>query len=526
MKLDTFLDEVPKLRDTARYQCLATRQAYYDGQQYKERTLDAGGYRKAMPGVFGSLTCSPAWSERDPGATIDLTAEAVGELTNWALGEDAWCGLAIPDDEAASDYLAATVRASSMPDACAAARDLGGALGAVAVSVGIRSGQWVIETHSARDTWVLEWADEPLHVPSVVAKVYQEEDPFARPGAEAAWVACIWTKTDYTVRRRVRRGAFSGAVLGEWTWEVVAQVVHKLGECPVIWCPQGPEGVGHDGVPDVPDAALKIVDAACELFAAADATTKRNADDTLVIREDPALNPGKVRKGSFHTIFARGGAEYLSQTGESARVSVELAEKRIVQFRKRAKVVIPTEEQMGAATSGESLRRQFQPMTRQAGRLRKQYERRLIVPLCRMMLRIARSVGARGEGIVLPPRVEEIDGKPVVTVRSPGKSENIEVTWPDPFQPTSADTAASVAAASAGTGAKQIMSRRTAIKMIAKAGVPIDSVDQELERIEEDEEASAEREAKAMNAGAPPPGESGPVDDEEPEEGEKDEAAE
>lgn len=526
MKLDQFLDEVPRLHETARYQLLAMRQAYFEGVQYKNRPLDVCGYRKGMPGTYGSLTCSPPWCDRDPGATIDLTAEAVGELTNWAVADDAWCALSVPDDAETDAYVHACEKASAMPAAVCVARDLGGALGAVALSVGLRSGQWVLETHSARDTWVLEWADEALHVPAVLAKAYQEEDPFARPGAEPTWVVCVWTAKDYTVRRRVRRGALTGAVLGEWTWETVTTVVHNLDECPVIWCPQGPDGVGHDGMPDVPDSALKLVDAAIELAAAADATTKRNADDTLVVKEDPALNPGKVHKGAFKTIFARGGAEYLSQTGESARVSVELSEKRIEQFRKRAKVVIPTEEQMGRATSGESLRRQFQPMTRQTGRLRQQYERRLILPLCRMMLRIARKVTARGEGVMLPPKVEEVDGKTVVTTLAPGKSENVQATWPDPFQATSADIAAAMSSLSTATGAKQILSTRTAVATLGQMGVPIGSVDQELERIEEDSEAAAEREAKAMGLGDVPPGEAGAVeDDEDPEEG-KGEAAE
>lgn len=513
MDLATFLEKAPKLNETARFKHLEKNRKYYEGTQYADRPLDASGYSKGQ-GIKGTM--APAsWERRDPGAVWNLRREVVEELTAWSMGGELFCHLTIPDDVAANGWLAKAVQQAGLGNACADARNIGGSQGTAIMSFAIRNGEICLETHEPVSTWVLEWADRVSYRPKVVAKVFCEDDPFALPGAEPTLVARVWTDRDESYHRRVKNA------IGEWIWVAGDSVTHGLGFCTVYWMPQSPKNGEIDGDHDGEHTAEAIDDANYQL-AAASATTRRNAEDTLVVKEDPSLKPTTVYKGALGAIFARGGAEYLSQDGKSAKICIEVAEKRAQHVLRASRVVIPTSEELGRATTGEMLKRLYAPMLQRCAMLREQYEKRLIVPLLKGILAAARKL-PRGS-IVLPPDVVEDKklGATVITPVMPGKSSNIVVTWPSQFQPTATDRRDTIQAAVQGTGAKPVLSLRTAVAMLQSAGVPIEDIEAELERLEEDGEKAAEASAKALGLTDPGPGQAGPVGAAEPAESEDD----
>lgn len=502
MDLATFLEKAPKLNETARFKHLEKNRKYYEGTQYADRPLDASGYSKGQ-GIKGTM--APAsWERRDPGAVWNLRREVVEELTSWSLGGELFCHLTIPDDVAANAWLAKAIQQMGLANACVDARNIGGSQGTAIVSFAIRNGEICIETHEPVSTWVLEWADRVSYRPRVVAKVFCEDDPFARHGDEPTLVVRLWTDREESYHRRVKN------TIGEWIWVAGDSVTHGLGFCPVYWMPQSPKDGEIDGDHDGEHTAEAIDDANYQL-AAASCTTRRNAEDTLVVKEDPSLKPTTVYKGAMGAIFARGGAEYLSQDGTSARICIEVAEKRAQHVLRASRVVIPTSEELGRATTGEMLKRLYAPMLQRCAMLREQYEKRLIVPLLKGILAAARKL-PRGS-IVLPPDVDaDADlGATVITPVMPGKSSNIVVTWPQQFQPTAADRRDTIQAAVQGTGAKPVLSLRTAVAMLQSSGVPIEDVEAELDRLEEDGEKAAEQSAKALGLTDAGPGMAGPV---------------
>ncbi len=509
MDLNEFLDQAKDLPRTVRYQRLARLGAYFRGTQYADRPLDISGFRKDLPNVPGSYTRSPPMSERDPGATWNLVAEVVEETTAWSVGGTSWCAIDVPGDEATEMWLHAVCDQSDLPDVVADARDQGGAQGTSIVSVGVLDGEIRLETHEPEVTWCLEWANEATHTPAVVAKVYETDDLFRLSGDPPTLVARVWTTTEELWLKRSKN------LSGEWVWTQTAKASHGLGFCPVVWFPQFARKGAHDGVPDLEEPVLELVDGANYLFGAAQATTCRNADDTLVIHEDPALSQ-KVFKGAMRAIWSRGGAEYLSQNGESARVCIELGEKRSKQVYRRAKVVMPSTEDLAKATTGEALKRLFQPQLKRAGVVRRAYQKGLILPLLRMLLRLGQQL--RG-GIVLPPRERRDEALGVTVferpVLPPKPADHICCHWPDPFPPSVADQAAGVTLAVAATAGKQVLSKETAVRVLSGLGLPISSVDEELERIEEDAEHAADIAAKTMGLMDPGPGKAGPVGGEE-----------
>lgn len=524
MDLAAFLDlalEPQRLAATMRAQKLARNEAYWLGQQYEERSLDLQGYRKNTPGVYGSGVRTPGWNERDPGGVWNLRGEVVAELTDWTLGGDAWCRLEVADDDAAEDWLNTVAGLTGLGDVLAQARDYGGGMGTAVVSFAVRDGEFALEAHNPRLCWPLSWRDPHKHRPAEVVMIYRGDNPLAVREDNQPLFARVWTEREEALLRRDKAPETSKE---RWLWTEVERVTHGLGFCPVYWHPQNSRSGSHEGNHDGEGTAGEI-DEVNELFAAAGATTKRNADDTLVVKEDPALNPGQVRKGGFNTIFARNGAEYLSQKGESAEVCMKLAEKRAQHVYRQSGVAMVDIETLKGATSGEALKRIFQRTLKTAGTLRRDYAKGLIVPLCQGLLAAARTLLARGLKLFVPPRVTPGEGREItVEPRHPGKSTFVACLWPDPFPSTMVDQKALVDAASAAVTGK-VMSRRTAITWLANSPIPISDIEAELEAIEDDEKAAAERQQTMLGLGPEPPGKAGdpggkapPEDDKEEEE--------
>lgn len=494
-----FLADASKLPDTLLWKRLQKLERYLDGTQYDDREHDSEGYRPS--GVYGSSRRTVPWCERKIDAPWNIRAEIAEELTAWSVGGANWCHLETPGDELAEDFLATIADLSGLAFVVDEARTIGGCTSVAIVSMSAHDGEYYFEAHRPSGMRVLEWADPLRHRPRAVVKVERELGDDAQEEKDAVWVARYWDETTTATLRQVRN------IFGRPTWSVTGEVAHGLGFCPVYWCPNGTTGLAHYGEIDAPNTD-GLVDQVNELLAAGASTTKRNADDTLVIKTSPTNNTGApIRKGGFNAIFSEGGAEYLTQSGESAKICLEYAKERAKHLYRRSglDLVDPTEAASNA--SGEARKMAFARTAASASKIRAGYSRNLIVPLCVGILRAARAVGL--SGLRLPPRFDH-DGK--VLPRGPGTTEFVRCAWPTQFPPTATDVAALVHTAVEGSGNKAVLSRRTAVAMLsASSAIPIENPDEEIERIEGDEEASAERQATALGLQADGPGAAGRV---------------
>lgn len=507
MDLATFLAQVDKLPQTLRGQRLAHLEAYYEGRQYDDRDLDVNGYRKNT-GVYGSMVRIPAWSERDPGASWNMVKEGVRELTAWTLGSDNWCALEVIGDAEATDWLNAAAVVGGFQDAAARARNWGGAMGTAVLSLAVRGGRIAFEAHNPRLTWVLEWRDEETHRPAVVVGLFYGDNPVAVNEGELPLCARVWTELDESIHRRVK-----DKQTGEWRWEQVSRVAHGLGVCPVIWHPQRTSGGQHDGTPDGEGVERKV-DEVNELLAAAGATTKRNADDVLVVKMDPGRNPGEIRKGAYTTIFSTGGAEYLTQDGSSAKICLELADRHAEHVWRTFGVTMAGPKDLGGNTTAELLKRLFQRTINTAGELRHDYAQGLIEPAAEMLLQIGRKLQGKGKKLRIPPREEpniELGAK-VVVERTPGTTgQYVQCLWPPPFPQTVDDLDKVIRAASKAIGDKAVLSRKTALAWLKTSSLPLPSVEEELAQLDADAALAAQQAAEGLGLGGPPKGAAGEV---------------
>jgi len=487
--LEEFLNKIaPQYKDTPRYRRLDRLDQYRTAVQYKsqDRPYDVRGYFKANPMMPGSMTASPSWDKRDPGAVYNINFLATRTLTEWALGGSGWCLITVPNDKASETWIQAVAEEYNLQAAMIEARNMVGAIGTVAIAVSVYRGKLVIDVINGKDIWPLSFDPYTKEIYQAV-KLYETLDQFGVSKEPVLWARC-WDSVSEVYYRRVKNN------FGSYEWEEVSRSDHKLGFCPILWYAPGAKEGDFDGVPDAPEGALDLVDEINYTYGGATATTLRNADDTLVVHEDPRINPGQIRTGGFNYIQASGGASYLSQDGSSARICMEVGDKRAAQYNNMIGVVLLSPEEKARAASAELLRRIYQPMLVRVDTIQDLFGRHVIVPLCRMLHAINQQ-----KRIDLPKIVKHDPalGVDIVVDNVPGKSMDVVLQWPDPLPPTDQDRLVAVQTVSAALD-KGLMSRETAMKYLQSRGIPYADIASEIVQIDKERSASAKLQAVSL----------------------------
>lgn len=510
------------LPQTKRKRRLDRWRDYLRGEQFESRELDEHGCYRQSLGFVASFATGPdgiaPWRHRHVPASINVAGDIVDQLTDWAVVGPSFCELAVTGDDDATAWLDGLCQESNLRHATEAAVFTAGGCGSAAVSVA-----WVedaidkslggavrFEVHEPGDCWPLSWADRKNLVPHEVVKVFRPHDEYALesegPPADGHgdYVLRYWSGRLPDGTPGVEAYYLARRSKVDDSWDVTAlspPYAHGSPRCPVFWVPRGdvPEQEGFDGRPFF-DGAEGLIDAANELCQAGDNTAKRNAEDTLVVKEDPDKAPARaVKKGALGTIYAKGGAEYLSQKGDSSKLLYELSNQRSQQAYRQSHVIKVDVETLSRQTTGEALKRLYSAQINEADNVRLWVTKWFLLPACSWLLASSRAMRAFGYKVRMP-RLKVVDketGEITYAERKPGASSAVEVTWPMAFPPTPDDAkaASETVRNSVGVGA---MSRETAVSVLIAAGVPAGSPEAELKRLKEDASESAENQAKAI----------------------------
>jgi hypothetical protein len=259
-------------------------------------------------------------------------------------------------------------------------------------------------------------------------------------------------------------------------WSVENEVVHGLGEVPVVWVQNTPTQDDADGDSDV-HGVLEMLHAIDQLLAQAQIGTIANADPTLVISTDANLPPD-LAKGSRAPIQlpSSGKAQYLELQGIGAKAATELADlyrKRVLE----ACHCVLEDGSDGKERTATEVERSYAAMIARTDVLREQWAEMGIKPLLRKMLRAIRLVeqGRMGEDgrvvrgvVVIPPHIDRnADGKIIgKRPREIGEGEVIELVWPSYFEPTIDDADIAVKTAAAAL-AGQLVDQEAAVAYVA-----------------------------------------------------------
>lgn len=519
------------LTNTARFRELDRLEAYYRCRQYDGLRYDWDGNFR---GYGGEADIKPGWfvplKRRRPDTRMELAKTIVGRFTALLFGLDRWPEIRVEGDELAEDYARALVRASKLPTKMIEARNLGGAEGTSCLSFAYWKGRPRVQVHNAKNCTVLAWAEAEDYVVGAVIEAY----PYKRP----VWENGIAKMRDYYYARywdRFREVIWAPIpkAIGDqpgWSRAVrFKEVTHGYGFTPFYWIQNLPDSYDSDGESDY-EGLCDAIDSINRLLSATGKGTVANVDPTLVVKMEPALNDGNVRKGSGQALFSPGGAEYLEIKGDAVRAAVELLKvKRAAVLEAAQCVVLDPDEGTAGVVSGEALRLRYAPMLAKADLLREQYGGALTA-LIRDMLRAARKIEASPPGpvvmvagqpvqpqpsIKLPQRIERVKEKDPETgetkhrdlkrKRRPGTAEDIDLLWGPYFPHTWTDIEKGVNAAMKASGGKPVASHRTGIQMVASM-TGVEDPDAELRQIDEDSEVATERATRAFGGGpAVPP---------------------
>lgn len=513
---------LPLICEGERFRMLDRLESYMRTRQDDAKQYDWDG---RFQGYGGDADISPGWfvpyKHRKPASRYDLARMIVKRVTSMLFGTDRFPALRIEGDEEAEDFLNALATEARLSARMIQARDLGGSTGGVGMSFAFVKGKPRIEVHNAKHVTIMRWADRAECVVGAALLAYMYPRRVFKDGRIQTvdffhvryWdeeMEIVWEP----MPAEVARSQF-------WARAPARAATHGFGFCPFYWIQNTPDAYADDGEVDY-EGQLDNFDELNRLFSATTKGVRSNVDPTLVMKADPALNDGVVKKGSDNVIWSVNGAEYLELKGQSQQA----AEKQITQMRQAvldaSGVVVPDPEKLsGAAQSAAALRLLYAPMTSLCDVRREQYGQQGVIPLMTGMLRAAKMLLAQPpqpvvvEGqtkamavpaLALPPKVEHTEGgETKVTPRTPGESEVITLNWPPYFPATWKDIQEATTTAAAATGNKPVISRRTATQAIGPMW-GIKNVDAELDAISDDADEALAQMQQSMEASGGPIG--------------------
>ncbi len=523
--------DLTQLVGSDRFRELDKLEAYYRCRQYEAREYEWNG---AIRGMGEHRDYLPEWYVpmrlRKPSARYDLPKLIVKRLTAMVFGSDRFPALVVDGDEDAQDFVRQLALEGGLTAAALELRNKGGAQGSACASFGFVEGKPRISVHNAKHMQVLRWADRHQLRPAEVLEAYG----YPRAVYDASSGKTI-TKTYYYARYWDERSERVWDPIPEeiaktpaWVGGVPSvEVVHDFGFCPVYWCQNIKDSSEVDGESDY-DGCCDAFDEINYLQSATQKGTIANVDPTLVIKDDPMLNTGEVRKGSGNAIWAKGGAEYLELRGDSMKAAQTWMTELKQQQLDTAGVVLADPQMTAKAQSAAAMRMLYLPMINTADQLRETYGQ-LLVQLSTGMLKAAKKIGNAAPGAIvvtadghrlqhtpcvqLEDRWVEVDreaegeadeAKPKLKektrkARVPGESESVTLNWPPYFPNTWTDTKMATDALNVASGQAQLISQRTAVENAASM-FGVADVDQELEAIAADTAMRSAQAAAAADA--------------------------
>ena len=454
------------LEETERYRQLSRYASFFDCEQYAHQTSDWWGMTADQMETVSSKVLVPSGFEmpgmdlkvrqKRPTAPYHLGRAIPERFTGLLFSEERRPTIDVEGDPDTADLLNALIEQACYWSRMSAARNMGGSMGAVLITVHLQKGKLSIEVHDPRHVQML-WKDRKNLEPQAALICYryakEEITKDEKTGEVTAQIVTylsrrIITDQDDTIYKDVKLE--DNATI---EWEVESTATHGLGYFPGVWVQNLPVEDDEDGVPDC-HGAWQIFDTIDRMDSQINKALLNNLDPTLVVKTNPqevAQQGGSIRKGSENALYvgASGNANYMEMTGQACEVAGKYIDRKKQQALDITRCVLVDPQTIaGAAQSARAIEYIYAPMLEKAGDLRTQYGSRAIIPTLKTAEDLARKyhdvemTDAEGKAVVakldLPPKA---DGTP----RKLGAGGWIKMTWGRYFAPTVQDQQVGVA---------------------------------------------------------------------------------
>lgn len=440
------LEELWKYFKTTTYE---THSVAWDGTRVASPTEnDVIGHSGQLPEGFED----PGRSDfplrfRKPDAPYHLVRVVVRRFTSLLFSARRHPQLRSPDG-ATQDAIREVAKLGRLWAQMILARNLGGAMGSVAIGFVVVRGRPAFEVHDPR--WCTP-TFKSRH--DVTLFSIEKRYPYARSIRDEE--TGTWVEGWFWYRRVINEETDTvwedvPVVDGEepaWNSLPTRSVAHGMGECPVRWITNTAVLDEVDGEPDCQGTypTIGVID---RLTSQACAGTIANCDPTLVLSTKREFD--SLKKGSENAIGLDPGesAAYLEMKGDGPRIALDVSERLEERVSEQTRCVLEasraSKTQGGRRTATEA-EQDYASMWEASDELREQYGEHGVKPLLEMVLRVCRRLetpratagGVVRGRIVLPPRAEaQPDGSVRYFERSFGSAETVELHWPQYQQPT------------------------------------------------------------------------------------------
>lgn len=526
--------------ETERFRQLDRREAFFRCLQYAHQERDwegrnADAYETISPEVTFPKAMGPSDAidgllarDKRPTAPTNRVRTIVKRYTGLLFSEKRRPAVQVANDPDTEAFLEAVREAGDFWPAMKTARDKGGAMGSVVVTVSCRDGEFNYEVHNAKNVTPV-WADRrklQLAGILVMQRYLREVNVVAEDGKiEGTEVVIYLSRRIITNDVDVVYADVRADLALEAGWTVESSVRHGFGVFPGVWIQNNPESDDQDGDPDC-EGAWQTVDAEDRMLAQCHSGTLNNLDPTLVTKTDPTevqqLTAGQeLQKGSRNAIEvgSKGDAKYLEMTGAGIEAGLKLTAEYKQTICDLTGVVLIDDADLAAAQSAKAIEFRFAPMLERADDLRAQYGR-AIIALMKLTVLIARKFmttvltlvtadGTAAQGrfrFDLPPR--ELEGKMVDHKLGPGGY--ISLKWGPYFAPTALDVSQDIknsASAAAAGFIKQVTAARPIAVSFGVQDIEgeVEAARQEMNEQSEQMLATAIGRASPFSGGGSPP---------------------
>lgn len=495
------LDKIARIADPARLVRLDAYERLYKGLAYEGR-----------PSFWDSTV---PLQERAPCVTSGLPEAAGKRLVSLLFGSRQFPQIHVglgAKNKPVNDLIAKVVEASALPIRMRAAVEQGLSLGTWMLVVGVRDGLPCLQIVSAK--YATPELDASGRVLSVDVRYRYTRTVEGKP-------CVLWFRRVIDAQRDVVYQPIAAREDGReptWIEDSERTVTHGLGFCPVLWHRHNPDPSDTDDLDGVPlfagmEGELEALDFA---LSQRHRNGRYNGEPQIVVNgaepEDlgadrgrgarvPGPGPSTANGGAsqafswFNSFLGSrqnaGGAKkapgtvwyfgnpsasatMLESSGAGARVLGEDAEGLRRAVLEARQIVIASPEQVGANASAALMEALHAPMIDHADTLRLEYGPALI-EVVKMMLLVCAHYHRSAPGSVLIEGVELLASLDV-------KRLAIALTWGRYYEPTIADIAQGIGAASIAAGGRDVLSHRSAVRFVASF-LDVEDVDAELAAI-------------------------------------------
>lgn len=543
---------------TPRFRQLDRYEAHFRGRQYDHQSYDwwgkpaefyetAGPDSAVPPGFESAGGPSPGAGaqmgangltvrDKRPTAPANMCTTIVRRYTSFLLSEARKPEVVVDGDPDTQAMLEAVCEESKFWQMMRAARNKGGAMGAVAITVHCREGKFAYEVHNSKYVDVV-WADRRTWTPAAIMKSWTY--PVTVPIKDEKTGKLVGYKEVLYLARRIITAEddiiYKPVPLDDpeqvalWEPDPLRSVNHGLGFFPGVWVQNGADPDEMDGDPDC-EGAWEMLDTLDRLVAQMNKGVLLNLDPTPVLAYDPkdVDQAAELTKGSENSIYVgkSGSAEYMEMSGSGIEAGHKLGdrlERKICEV--TGYVPIDPDKVSGAAQSAKAIEYMFQPMIERADELRDQYGP-AIIALMRITERIIRLFSSKvvqlqvvrngspvaAEGrfrFDLPPRkVSMPDGSERLVPHRLGPGGYYTLRWGPYFAPTKTDDQQQITNATAANQGG-LIDRVTAARAVASI-FQVGDVAGVVARAREEADEDATRAMAGLGGGVPapePPGE-------------------